>query len=624
MRVDQKRVSRGIATLRRLRAPRTAALITAAAIAVLTGSVLQMTGVLAGSERQTVAVRFQLRQQPPPAGIAIVAIDDVTFSDLDRQWPFPRSLHGRVIDQLHKAGAKEIVYDVQFTEPTKPAEDMALYDAIGRAGGATLATTEVDSRGHTNVLGGDDNLRAVHAQAASSNLPVDGDGLKSRFQYSVEGLASMAVVAARRAGGPKLTQSMVPAHGAWIDYRGEPGTFPTVSYSNVLRGHFDPAIFKGKIVIVGATAPSLQDVHSTPAGGGPMSGPEVEANAIWTALHKLPLHSASLALNLLLVLLCAALPALAATGMSITFAALLAPAAGFGYLIGAQVAFDHGLIVAVVAPLAALVVSTIGTVVASHSVVSSERSRVASENEVLDARVRERTAELHDAQLEIVRRLALAAEQRDEETGAHLDRISERCYELARAIGLPEAEAELIRHASVLHDVGKIGIPDRILLKPGALDPDEWEIMRSHAEVGASILAGSATPLLQLGETIALTHHERWDGGGYPRGLAGEAIPLAGRICAICDVYDALRSERPYKRAWSREEALAEIARERGSHFDPKLVDAFLELEGGGDDAELEAWSVSADSISGESGRTPGGSRPSPRPADRRQPPAGG
>jgi CHASE2 domain-containing sensor protein len=618
-------VSRGTGTLwRRLRAPRVAALIIAAVIAALTGVVLQVTGVLAGSERQTVGVRFQLRHQPPPQGIVVVAIDDVTFSDLRRQWPFPRSLHGRLIDRLHHAGAKEIVYDVQFTEPTKPAEDMALYDAIGRAGGAVLATTETDGHGHSNVLGGDDNLRAIHAQAASSNLPVDGDGLKSRFNYSVNRLTSLAVVAAHRAGGPKLDPSMFPRRGAWIDYRGEPGTFPTVSYSSVLRGRFDPALFKGKIVVVGATAPSLQDVHSTPVGGGPMSGPEVEANAIWTALHRLPLRSASLVLNLLLVLLCAALPALAATSMRIQFAALLAPALGFLYLFGAQLAFEHGLIVAVVAPLAALVVSTIATIVASHGVVSSERTRVASENEVLDARVRERTAELHDAQLEIVRRLALAAEQRDEETGAHIDRISDRCYDLALAIGLPESEAELIRHASVLHDVGKIGIPDRILLKPGKLDPDEWEVMKTHAAIGAQILAGSVSPLLQLGETIALTHHERWDGSGYPQSLAGEDIPLAGRICAICDVYDALRSVRPYKRAWTREEALAEIVRERGSHFDPQLVDTFLELERSSGDPELDAWAVSAGAISGGSGRTPAGSPPSPRPEDRRQPPAGG
>jgi putative two-component system response regulator len=218
---------------------------------------------------------------------------------------------------------------------------------------------------------------------------------------------------------------------------------------------------------------------------------------------------------------------------------------------------------------------------------------VADENEVLDARVRERTVELHDAQLEIVRRLALAAESRDEETGDHIDRISRLCYEMARAIDLPEPEAELLRHASVLHDVGKIGIPDRILLKPGKLDPDEWEIMKTHAEIGASILAGSATPLLQAAEEIALTHHERWDGSGYPRGLAREDIPLAGRICAICDVFDALRSERPYKRAWPRREALVEIRNQSGSHFDPRLVEVFLRLQDGSG-AELAQWMIDA------------------------------
>jgi CHASE2 domain-containing sensor protein len=577
------------------------ALIMAALVAALTGIVLEVTGVLAGSERQTVAARFHVRQVPPPSGIAVVAIDDVTFSDLQRQWPFPRSMHGRLVDRLHQAGAREIVYDVQFTEPTKPAEDMALYRALGRARGAVLATTEVDQNGRTDVMGGDANLRAIGATAASSNLPVDGDGLKSRFEYSVAKLPSLAVVAARRAGGPRLTSASFPKGGAWIDYRGEPGTFPTVSYSNVLQGRFDPAFFKGKIVVVGATAPSLQDVHSTPAGGGPMSGPEVEANAIWTALHGLPLRNAPLGINLLLVVLCAALPALAAAYVRISIAAMLAPALGFAYIVGAQVAFGRGLIVAVVAPLATLVVATIATIVASHSMVSSERRRVADENEVLDARVRERTAELHDAQLEIVRRLALAAESRDEETGAHIDRISRSAYKLSRAVGVPEAEAELIRHASVLHDVGKIGIPDRILLKPGKLDPAEWEVMKTHATIGASILAGSDTPLLQLGEKIALTHHERFDGSGYPAGLAGEDIPLAGRICAICDVYDALLSERPYKRAWPRAEALAEIERESGSHFDPRLIAAFLEIERGGDEG-LAGWVLNPASISGRVG----------------------
>jgi response regulator RpfG family c-di-GMP phosphodiesterase len=591
VRVDHVPVTARLVSLgRRLRSPRGAALLTATIVAALTGIALQLTGVLDGSERQTVAARFQLRDEPRPKGVVVVAIDDVTFSDLKLQWPFPRSLHGKLIDHLHAAGAKEIVYDVQFTEPTKPAEDMALYRAIGRAGGAVLATTEVAPGGRTNVLGGDDNLAAAGAVAASSSLPVDGDGVKSRFEYKIDGLRSLAVVTARRAGGPRLTGHDFPSGGAWIDYRGGPDSFPTVSFSDVVRGRFDPAVFKDAVVVVGATAPSLQDIHATPAGGGPMSGPELEANAIWTALHDLPLRGASLVLNLLLILVCALLPALAASRLRISQAALAAPVAGFAYLAGAQVAFEHGVIVAVVAPIATLIVSTVATVVASHAVESSERRRVADENEILDARVRERTMELHDAQLEIVRRLALAAESRDEETGDHIDRISRLCYELARAIGLPEPEAELLRHASVLHDVGKIGIPDRILLKPGKLDPDEWETMKTHAEIGASILAGSESPLLQQAEEIALTHHERWDGSGYPGGMAREDIPLAGRICAICDVFDALLSERPYKRAWPREEALAEIREQSGSHFDPALVDVFLALEGGDD--ELEKWAI--------------------------------
>ena len=129
-----------------------------------------------------------------------------------------------------------------------------------------------------------------------------------------------------------------------------------------------------------------------------------------------------------------------------------------------------------------------------------------------------------------------------------------------------------------MHDIGKVGIPDAILLKPGRLDTDEWEVMQSHSAKGAEILSGSTSPLLQMAETIARTHHERWDGSGYPSGLKGEQIPLEGRICAICDVFDALGSKRPYKEAWPPASVLDEIARGSGSHFDPALVTAFLEL----------------------------------------------
>jgi putative two-component system response regulator len=147
---------------------------------------------------------------------------------------------------------------------------------------------------------------------------------------------------------------------------------------------------------------------------------------------------------------------------------------------------------------------------------------------------------------------------------------------LGRAAGLSEAQAEDLLHAAPMHDVGKIGIPDRILQKPGPLDPDEWKTMQRHAEIGAEIIGEHDGGMLALARNIALTHHEKFDGSGYPRGLSGEQIPLEGRIVALADVFDALTSERPYKKAWSEEAALEYLVAQKGKHFDPRLVDLFI------------------------------------------------
>ncbi|MFH1136777.1 MAG: two-component system response regulator [Pseudomonadota bacterium] len=195
----------------------------------------------------------------------------------------------------------------------------------------------------------------------------------------------------------------------------------------------------------------------------------------------------------------------------------------------------------------------------------------------LEDLVRERTRELRDAQFEIVNRLAMAAEFRDNETGQHVRRISHFCVLFAQALGLDDKDRELLFHAATMHDVGKIGIPDHILLKPDRLDEDEFRIMKTHADLGAELLNGPSSALMTLARVIAWTHHEKWDGSGYPRGLKGEEIPLEGRITAICDVFDALTSSRPYKKAWSLEDAVEEIKKGRGRHFDPALVDIFLE-----------------------------------------------
>lgn len=196
--------------------------------------------------------------------------------------------------------------------------------------------------------------------------------------------------------------------------------------------------------------------------------------------------------------------------------------------------------------------------------------------EILEYKVRERTADLEEAQLEILERLALAAEFRDDETGLHTQRVGRTSAILARAIGLPEEQVDLIQQAAPLHDVGKLGIPDGILRKPGKLTAEEFEVMKTHTSIGAQILSGSRFPILQMAEEIALTHHERWDGTGY-MGLAGERIPLSGRIVTLADVFDALTNDRIYRKAVPLEDALAEIELQRGRHFDPELTDAFLE-----------------------------------------------
>jgi putative two-component system response regulator len=220
-----------------------------------------------------------------------------------------------------------------------------------------------------------------------------------------------------------------------------------------------------------------------------------------------------------------------------------------------------------------------------------EKMKEKARNRELEGEVASRSAELSAAlsqldledkalsasQEETVLRLAIAAEWRDPDTGSHLQRMSDHSARLAELAGLPADHIEWLRIASQMHDVGKIGLPDSVLLKPGPLTVEERLVMQQHPEIGYKMLSGSDSPLIQLASVISLTHHERFDGTGYPRGLAGQDIPIEGRIVAIADVYDALRSERPYKRAFSLEDSLAILIDSKGTHLDPELVHLFVD-----------------------------------------------
>jgi putative two-component system response regulator len=205
-------------------------------------------------------------------------------------------------------------------------------------------------------------------------------------------------------------------------------------------------------------------------------------------------------------------------------------------------------------------------------------NQIHDHNNNLETLVRDRTRELEQTRLEIIHRLGRAAEFRDNETGRHVIRLSHMTERLAREIGMSEDDCKLLLHASPLHDVGKIGISDTILLKEGELTPEEWEAMKMHPVIGAEILSGSNSKMMKMAETICLTHQERWDGLGYPLGLKGEEIPLVGRIVAVCDVFDALTSQRPYKKAYSIEKAMEIIESKSGTDFEPRLVETFKKV----------------------------------------------
>ena len=206
----------------------------------------------------------------------------------------------------------------------------------------------------------------------------------------------------------------------------------------------------------------------------------------------------------------------------------------------------------------------------SHVLLADRATHLADE-------VRKATAAIFEREKEAIFRLSKAAEFRDPETGAHIVRMAHYSRLIAEKLGWNEEQLDMLLQAAPMHDVGKLGTPDMILLKPGKLSPEEFQVMKQHASIGHEILKGSASPMLQMAAEIAITHHEKFDGSGYPRGLAGEDIPLMGRIVAVADVFDALTSSRPYKPAWELERALNLLKEERDRHFDPACVDAFFD-----------------------------------------------
>jgi adenylate cyclase len=336
------------------------------------------TDVFGGTERDTIDARFSIRgTEDPKPDVVVVAIDDVTFGELNKRWPFPRSYHGQVVDRLTKAGAKVIAYDVQFTEPTSIKEDNALIDAVDRAHNVVLATTEVDEKGRSRIFGGEAVLREIGARSGNASYQTDSGGVIRRMPYETDKLENFAVVAAELAQGKRVDPGDFDHGKAWIDFAGPPGTFPTFSFSRVYDGNVPKDFFRGKVVVVGPSASNLQDVHPTSVGGGDlMSGAEVEANAVATVLDDFPLRDTSGAVNVLLIVLLGLVGPVSGMALGPLRAALIGVLAAATYAVAVQLLFNAGEILPFVYPMIALVLGVVGALGVGLVVGAFERERV--------------------------------------------------------------------------------------------------------------------------------------------------------------------------------------------------------------------------------------------------------
>jgi adenylate cyclase len=357
---------------------KTVALLIVAALAGGVGVLAYATHLLRRSELQTIDARFSIRGNTgAPSDVVFVAVDPATFQELHHDWPFPRKWDAEVIDHLREAGARVIAVDFDFSNPTNEQEDDELYEAIARVRGKTvLAATEVGSNGETEVLGGAQNLRQAGARVGEDHLELDTDGSARRFAHEYSHLDSFGVAAAEAMSGQRYPSSLFEDGTLPIDFVGPIETFHSIPYAKVLRGEFSPQQVSGKLAVVGASAPVIQDIHPTAMSGADMPGPEIWANSISTLLRGVPLRGVPGWVNVLLVALFGAVVPIGSVRLRQWRSLLDAIALAAVFTIGVQVAFNSGRIVTFVYPLLALALGTGGTLGVLYMVETIERARV--------------------------------------------------------------------------------------------------------------------------------------------------------------------------------------------------------------------------------------------------------
>lgn len=568
--------------------------------------------------------------------VTIVDLDEASLARLG-QWPWPRDQVARLLGKIREGGAVAVGLDMVFAEPDRASigappggmdTDGTLAKAI--AGGPFVLGHQFDFdavRGEACVIhplraavhigaegaGAEDLLEApgivcnlpVLSRAAGSsgffNVSPDPDGVLRRvplvIRYRGQIYPSLALALYLRARGDetvlaagpegieglRLTGRTIPLDrrgNLLVNYRGRHGAFPHLSAASVMDGTADPALLKGKAVLVGTTAAGLKEIRTSPLDSV-QAGVEIHATVLDNLLAGDPIAVPRWARGLELVLI--VVPGLlltgilararAAWGLAAIIPSILGMAAASYWLLAHRQVFLSPL-------LPAATLAMVFTLLTSIRYMQTERE------------VRERTRKLALTQDAIIQSLAALTETRHHETGGHIQRTRHYMKALALRLKdhprfrhyLDEVTVDLLFRLAPLHDIGKVGVLDRILLKPAPLSPEEYEEMKLHTLYGSEAIRQAKGLLgdesfLQVADEIVLNHHERWDGSGYPRGLRGEEIPIPGRLMAVADAYDAIISERLYKSAAPHDEAVRAMRMRRGTYFDPDALDAFIEVQ---------------------------------------------
>ncbi len=524
--------------------------------------------------------------KPPSPNIVILGVDDDTLETYGTWASWPRSLHTRAINNLSNAGAKVIAFDILFADRASDDEVMAL--AVKSAGNIVLPLIgsgyqpSGDSRiTYSHILLPVSSLERASANIGHANLSPDPDGTVRRLPlviadsnghtYPAFSLAVLHTLFAvpptqeysRQGGVLRVLDRDIPVDTNYrfrINFTSEDQSRPYISYGDVIKGDFDPLAVENKIVLIGMTATGDLDKWAVPISSGKTSGIFIHATIIDNILRQQFLSEVGTGTNLMIMLLLVGITGLALPRLGLRWGAVIVGFLFAGYLVASFITFENGYILNMLYPLLLLPTLHISDILIQNAATVVE-----------NAKLHRKVAEGYKSTI-----IALAAsiDAKDHYTRGHSQRVTEYALMGALSLSMSPEELENLEYAGILHDIGKIGIPDSILTNPGYLTAEEWRIIRQHPVIGANITRD--IPFLEESTKLLLHHHEKYDGTGYPDGLQGEDIPLGARLLTVADSFDSMTTDRSYRAALSTEYAIEELQRCTGTQFCPVAVSSFI------------------------------------------------